>query len=200
MLANELESNREGLLSFLSLWATKAAAKSLKKWLYAWRQPCHGKRPGNFHMSVVILIRWSCWHHRVLGTSWCMSSDSWETLGEVHVQAKEDKISHYLVKIKERMKDLKPLGMGSATVYWGNWDQFVLTRVWNAWTNGWAGHGSQKTIQAIQLYDFMLVNPSICTICHVKESAIHKDFNLPSHLLPHVGLILRKLDQGKYWL
>lgn len=28
------------------------------------------------------------------------------------------------------------------------------------------------------VYDFMLANPSECTICYTKESAIHKDFYL----------------------
>lgn len=41
-----------------------------------------------------------------------MSSDSWEALGEVHVQAKEAKNSHYLIRIREGMKDLQPLGTG----------------------------------------------------------------------------------------
>lgn len=59
-----------------------------------------------------------------------MISDSWEALGEVHVQAKEDKNSHYQVKIREDMEDLQLLGTGlSHGVLGKRWDQFALTRV-----------------------------------------------------------------------
>lgn len=44
----------------------------------------------------------------------------------------------------------------------------------------------------------MLATPSKCTICYVKESAIHKDFYPWSRLLPHVALALGKLSQGQY--
>lgn len=108
-----------------------------------------------------------------------MSSDSWEALGEVPVQAKEDRNSHYLVNIREGMKDLQLLGTGSAMVYWGNtgislcslrceMHRLMLNRTWKPENN------SCNSI----VYDFMLANPRKCTICYVKESAFHKDFNL----------------------
>lgn len=62
-----------------------------------------------------------------------MSPDSWEALGDVHVQAKEDKNSHYLVKKREGMEDLQLLGTGLShgvlRKLGKHWDQFVLTRV-----------------------------------------------------------------------
>lgn len=59
---------------------------------------------GDFN-KVVLLTPQSAWDKLI------HELDSWEAL-EVHVQAEGDKNSHYVVKIREGIKDLQLLGTG----------------------------------------------------------------------------------------